>query len=200
MKPGRHQHAFSLLELLMVIILIIFLLALAVGGYGAMTQAAALTTGADLIRDALDEARQNAMTQNTTVEVRLYAANSGNGLPYPIAYNVLQLHWLKSDKTTPPAGHLLSLPVSVVIDGTPEHSPLVATDSLKPTPDPADTRLNEHTRAFRFLPDGTTDLDPGGKWFLTLRAASQANPARFPSNWACVEVDPATGRAQIYRP
>ena len=189
---------FSLLELLFAMALMAILLALAFGSYNSFAQATALTTGADLIDDALNEGRQSAMTQSCTVEVRIYALPSQPETPS--AYNALQLHWLKPDGTTPPVSSPVFLPVSIVIDATSAHSSLIGANPETTTPDATDPRLNSETRVFHFLPDGSTDLNPATKWFLTVRAATQSNPAHFPSNWACVQVDPITGRLQIYRP
>lgn len=192
------QRGFSLLELLMVMVLLVVLFAFGLSGYNGAVQASALTTSADMVSDAFNEARQGAMAQNTTVEVRIYAVPvPGHSSP---VYSVLQLHWLKADKTTPPAGRPWILPSSVVIDTMAEHSSLIAANKQIATPDPTDARLDAQTRVFHFLPDGSTDLDPTAKWFLTLRAASQSDPAHFPSNWVCVQVDPTTGRGQVYRP
>ena len=191
----RALKAFSLLELLLVLTLIAGLSAASVAAYFSMTQAAALGTGAETLNDLLGDARQDAVTQNTPVEVRLYDLAD----PTP-DYRAVQLHWLKADGTKPAAGNLLFLPTGVVIDSTAMHSSIIGSNPLTATPDPADSHFNSQTRVFHFFPDGSTDLPAGSSWFLTLRAATQSDPAHFPSNWASITVDPATGRAQIFRP
>ena len=190
--------SFSLLEMLLVLALIAAGIALATEGYSATVQATAVTTGAAMIRDALIEARTSAVAQNTTVEVRIYDLPSQPGAA-PV-YDALQLHWLRADGTTPPVTSPLLLPSWVVIDATPTHSPLIAANTNAPPTDASDPRLNGQTRVFHFLPDGSTDLNPATNWFMTLRAAAQSDPAHFPSNWACVQIDATTGRPQIYRP
>ena len=184
--------------MLLVLALIAGVVALAMEGYSTTVQASAVTTGVDMLRDALIEARADAVAQNTTVEVRIYDLPPQPGVA-PV-YNALQLHWLKDDKTTPPVTSPVLLPAWVVIDTTAAHSPLIAANTNNPPTDASDTRLNSQTRVFHFLPDGSTDLDPATRWFMTVRAATQSDPARFPSNWACVAVDATTGRPQIYRP
>jgi uncharacterized protein (TIGR02596 family) len=191
-------HSFSLLETLLVLALAAILVALAMEGYAATMQSTAVTTGADMLSDALTEGRTDAVAQNTTVEVRIYDLPPQPGAT-PV-YDALQLHWLKADGTTPPVASPLLLSAWVVIDATSAHSPLIAANPQIATPDGGDTRLNSNTRVFHFLPDGSTDLNPATNWFMTVRAASQSDPAHFPSNWACVQVDPTTGRPQIYRP
>jgi len=151
-----------------------------------------------MLSDALTEGRTDAVAQNTTVEVRIYDLPPQPGAA-PV-YDALQLHWLKADGTTPPVARPTLLSAWVVIDATAAHSPLIAANPQTATSDASDTRLNSGTRVFHFLPDGSTDLNPATNWFMTVRAATQSDPAHFPANWACVQVDPTTGRPQIYRP
>jgi uncharacterized protein (TIGR02596 family) len=184
--------------MLLVLALLAVVVVLAMEGYSATVQATAVTTGADMLGDALTEARASAVAQNTTVEVRIYDLPPQPGAA-PV-YDALQLHWLKADGTTPPVASPTLLPAWIVIDATPAHSSLIAANSQTATPDAGDTRLNSQTRVFHFLPDGSTDLNPAANWFMTVRAATQSDPAHFPSDWACIGVNATTGRPQIYRP
>jgi uncharacterized protein (TIGR02596 family) len=193
-RRSARPSGFTLLEILLATTAVMVLLCLAVAGYTRFIEATAIGGAAQMVSDALTEARQDAVTQNGTIEVRLYAAPAGNG------YDVLQLRWHDADGTTPPAAPAILLPTEAVIDATTVHSSLVTTNSQTPAPDATDPRLNALTRCFHFLPDCSTDLAATGQWTLTVRAASQSNPANFPANWACVEVDPVTGRTQVYRP
>jgi uncharacterized protein (TIGR02596 family) len=197
-KLSSSRRGLSLLEMIVVLALLAILFAMVTNGYSGFAQASAVTAGADGLRDALIEARADAISQNTPVEVRIYdLPPTPNATP---AYNALQLHWLKADKTTPPISHVVSLGPWAVIDSTATHSTLIGANSQTATPDATDPRLNSQTRVFHFLPDGSTDLAAGSSWFMAVRAATQSNPAQFPSNWACVAVDPTTGRPEIYRP
>jgi uncharacterized protein (TIGR02596 family) len=198
MNSKPRGHAFSLLELMTVVFVIALLGALGAHGFSAMAQSNAVTTGADLIRNVLEEARADAVTQNMTVEVRIYAMAPASG--GAAVYDAVQPHWLKANGTTPPAAALAMLSSWVVLDATSLHSPLIATNAQTPTPDASDRALNAQTKVFHFLADGSTDLDPAARWFVTVRPAGQSDPSRFPSNWACIAVDATTGRAQIYRP
>jgi len=182
----------------MVLAVSAIVLALAAEGCGRIVQASAVTTGADMISDLLTEGRLDAVAQNTEVEVRIYDLPPQPGAA-PV-YDALQLHWIKPNGTTPSVANPLLLSSWVVLDSTATHSPLIASNLQTPTPDVTDARLNASTRVFHFLPDGSTDLNPATNWFMTVRAASQADPVHFPSDWACVAVDAATGRTQIYRP
>jgi prepilin-type N-terminal cleavage/methylation domain-containing protein len=64
-RPARRS--FSLLEMLLVLALLAVLIVLAIEGYNGVVQAAAVTTGADMLSDAFTEARASAVAQNTPV-------------------------------------------------------------------------------------------------------------------------------------
>jgi uncharacterized protein (TIGR02596 family) len=197
-KRCAQNRGLSLFELLVVVAILATLIALATEGYFSTIAATAVTIGADRISDALTEARTSAIAQNTTVEVRFYSAPPpAGGAP---VYGALQLHWCKADLTTPPVAEPVLLPGWVVIDSTATHSPLIGANTVPMTLDATDPRMNSATRVFHFLPDGSTDLNPATNWFLTVRAATQSDPAHFPSNWACVGLNATTGRTEIYRP
>ena len=188
------RRAFTLLELLLAVALILAMGYLVVAGLSRLMEANALGTASQMVRDCLTDAREEAVAQNITVEVRLYAAANGNG------YQALQLHVRNTDGTASSLAPPVILPAAAVIDATPSHSSLVTTNSQTPAVDASDARLNAQTRCFHFLPTGMTDLTAPGPWQLTLRGAAYADPAHFPVNWACVTLDPVTGRAQVYRP
>ncbi len=190
--------AFSLLELLIVIAIGAILVAAALVGFSSMMQSTALSTAADHLQEALSEAQHVAVTQNLTVEVRFYAVPGPNGAT--ALYRVLQARALNTDGTITPVSALVTLPVAVTIDPTAARSPLLGGNSEAATADKSDALLNGQTRVFHFLPDGSTDLTATSNWFVTLRAATASDPAHFPANWACVSLDPTTGRVQIYRP
>lgn len=198
---GARLRGFSLLELLIVLAVVAALVAMVAQVYGSTAQSAAITAGAQLIGDTLSEARSAATAQNTPVEVRIYAVAQSGPPTTPFRnYNAIQLRWVKPDRSTPAMSPLVTLPTWVVIDATTAHSPLIAANTKTPPPDASDPNLNGDTRVFHFYTDGSTDLAPGANWFLTVRAATQSDPAHFPANWACVVIDPVTGRAQVYRP
>lgn len=183
---------------MVVMLIAAVVMALAFEGYTTMAQASAVTVGADMLCDAMNEARSSAVAQNMTVEVRIY--NVPPQIGATPAYDALQLHWIKPDGTMPAAALPVRLSSEVVIDATTTHSPLIASNTETLPIDPADPLLNNQARVFHYLPDGSTDLSPTTNWFLTVRPANQADPNHFPSNWACVAVDATTGRARIYRP
>jgi uncharacterized protein (TIGR02596 family) len=180
------------LELILAMTVAALLICLSVAGYTRFIEATAIDGAAQMVNDVLTEARQDAVTQNKTVEVRLYAASDGN------AYNALQLHWVESDGTMAAAAPAVILPQAAVIDATPGHLAVATTHPDAPAADPTDPRFNAQTLCFHFLPDGSTDLAAEG--MVTIRAATQSSAAKFPSNWACLQIDPLTGRTQVYRP
>ena len=194
---GGHRRGFTLLEIALVLVVIAVITGIGFESYTFSMQGAAISAGADDVNNAFSEARAAAMSQNTPVEVRFYDHALQSGAT-PV-YNAMQLRWYKPDKTTPAVSQVVTLSTWTVFDATSAHSSLIASTQA-PTPDATDLNLNADTRAFHFYPDGSTDLAAGTTWCLTVRAATQSDPAKFPTNWACVSVDPATGRAQVFRP
>lgn len=190
--------SFSLLEMIVVLAIMLGLSFLALQGCFAVVQASAITTGAQMLGDAMTEGRADAVAQNLTVEVRLYAVLPSSGST--ATYSALQLHWIKPDGTTPPVAAPLLLSSWVAMDATAQHSSLIGANTQTATPDASDPRLNSDTRVFHFLPDGSTDLNPSTNWFVTVRPANQTDTSHFPANWACVQVDASTGRVQLYHP
>ena len=198
MSRINSRRSFTLLELVVVMAVLTVLVALVFESYAGVIQSTAVATGAVMLRDALEQGRADAVTQNMPVEVRIYDAPPQEGATP--AYDTMQLHWLDSDGTTPALARAVILPTWVVIDPTAAYSPLVALNRQTVVPNGSDTRVNSGTRVFHFLPDGSTDLNPATNWFVTVRAASQSNPAQFPGDWACLRVDATTGKVAIYRP
>ena len=184
--------AFTLLELVVTLAMGLVLFYFAARAISGFIASSALNVGAQMINDSLAEARQDALTQNVPVEVRLYGTS-------PADYEAWQLRQSSTDGTTQALGPVITLPSGLAIDATTIHSTLVAATAA-PAPDPSDPRLNALTRCFHFLPGGATDLASSTQWTLTVRAAAQTDPAKFPANWACVTLDPVSGRAQVYRP
>ena len=195
--PTRAR-GFTLIEVILVLALTTILILLSLSYYTAFINSTAIATSADVVSDVFMDARSSATAQNTTVEVRIYNLPTSSG--GASTYGALQLRWLKPDGTTPPVMKPVFLPSSVAIDATAEHSPLIGGNTQTATPDTSDLLINSQTRAFHFLPDGSTDLNSSTNWFLTIRSATQSDPAHFPSNWACVRVDAVTGHVQTYRP
>jgi len=198
MKTDRFpQRGFSLLELLMVLAVVAILGAIGMMSLSSGSQAIDVTTGADLFRDALAEGRAEAMAQNSTVEVRLYARTPATG--GGAIYDAMQLHWIR-DGSTPPVAHVVTLPSGTALDTTAAHSTLIASNPQTATPDANDRLLNAQTKVFHFLANGSTDLSTNSQWFMTVRAANASDPAHFPANWACVSISALIGTVQVYRP
>lgn len=69
------------------------------------------------------------------------------------------------------------------------------------------TELTESTNqgdrpyvAFRFRPDGSTDLAESTSWTLTLVRHPAADPAMLSKNFIALQIDPVTGHVDSYRP
>ena len=190
MNRSRHPRGFTLVELLVVIVVMSILIALVVPAVTGPLSASSLSTGAGTLADDLKAARQDAVTRNRSVEVRFFAFDDAIRA-YEI--NRLEESGLRRSLTGLrrfPEGILASTETTLTQLGT-----LQATAPGDfPEPLPAGTRLT----AFRFRPDGGTDLDLSQKWFLTL--VHETRPGSPPPNFATIQIEPLTGAVRVHRP
>jgi uncharacterized protein (TIGR02596 family) len=194
--------AFSLIELLVVIGIAAALMGLAGTAFFNMAKSTRVTTAGNQVLDALAQARQRAVTQNSRVEVRFYKlpAQSGQGAD---AFRGLRAVRIGQDGKSTDLERVVRLPDTVIISEiTAQNTIFDATVEEKE--DLNSEQKNVPYRAITFLPNGQTDLnlDPGQKWFLTLydgQAAAQATD-NLPDNYAVVQIDAFTGNARVLRP
>jgi uncharacterized protein (TIGR02596 family) len=200
------KRAFTLLELLVVVAILIILAALTIPAMNSMGRASSLSNGTQAITGALELARQTAVTQNRPVEVRFYKLPEDGQPTGPLTdYRSLQLFLVDSESTNAVAKPVkLSAPVIITPD--------VATSSLmdetafpeQPAADGVNVPpggANYRYRSFRFKPDGGTDLPMNGKLFFTLAAKNDPIKANgLPANFATIQIEPLTGRTKVLRP
>jgi hypothetical protein len=68
---------------------------------------------------------------------------------------------------------------------------------------PRGVKRNYEYVFFRFLPDGSTNLSIGSKWFITVHALNdlpKATGGQPPPNFFTWMIDPVSGNTKIYRP
>jgi uncharacterized protein (TIGR02596 family) len=217
MKSPKRSSGFSLVEMLVVLAIIAVMAALVVPATTSMMSTSNLTTAGDQVSSMLALARQHAMARNRSVQVRWYQfadpSFSGETAGSPATGHYRAMQAFEADETGTATWVALTkmqrLPTGVIIDRG-GISSLLSTSFVQPpltTPviiPLAGTAYN--FCAFRFFPDGSTDIaqiNPTGPWYLALHnlnVAGTDNLATPPKNYVTLTIDPTDGIPVIYRP
>lgn len=202
-----HHHmpraAFTLTELLVVIVVLGMLLVVAAPSLFNGTDASRLTITGDLVLGKLTEAQQEAIASNSEVEVRFFERGEVGRLDDAPRLRALQLFAVgtgddaDSEGDFVPAEAVTGFDEGVVISNKPKISSLLEA-GFKGDARPSGDR--ERYLSFRFLPDGSTNLAAGNPWFLTLVSMETEEKEGVPPNFYTVQIDAATGRIRSFRP
>lgn len=210
-------NAFTLVEMLVVMAVVLVLLGLLVPATVSMLRGSQLTQGGDLLMAQLDAARQAALSRNRAVEVRLCRPTGGQYttiMPLYVTTTMSSTGIITKAYTA--VSKPATLPSAVIIDAGSILSTIlnpggITAQSAQST-DPRLGNLGTGYQyiAFQFKPDGSTDLinqtSPSATgttslWFLTVHnltdGDSLANP---PSNYYTIQVDAYNGHVRQFRP
>jgi uncharacterized protein (TIGR02596 family) len=210
MTFSRKNPAFSLVEILVVISIVVIIAGLVAPAFSTMLRSSQLTRSADAITAHLSSARQNALAANRTMEVRFYSLADPSIVANTKAVRGIQVFRIEDNGNANPDGGVQWLTGAMLMDAGPTLSPLLASARSKSWTDtsPVDPKTSLPGAGtdydafyFRFRPDGSTDLNPQEQWFVTLHAESDGdNRSTLPANFATIQVDPVNGSLKLYRP
>jgi uncharacterized protein (TIGR02596 family) len=202
----RPLRSFTLVELLAVISIMAIFAAFTLPSFISLVRDFNIGDGGSRTVDALNVARQAAMSRNQTVEVRFYC-DANNNNQYDSIVSLIPAGTTTNWLTKP-----TFLPTSVVFDTNSAFSPLITaafvTGASVPTPagtdnstsTPLSVRGNSYV-AFHFRADGSTDLGNATTWCLTVyNPASQPVGTLPANNYVTILLDPVAGRTRIYQP
>lgn len=208
---------FSLIELIVVIGIIAIIAVFAVPAASTVIRGSQLTQASQILTDQLNLARQQALTKNRSIEVRFYrfgdAEQPGEEADKPETgkFRAIQLYEVLETGTPVPLGKIQRLPNTVVLnDG--KLSTLINTEDTassqapkKPTESdpelPRGVKRHYEYSAFRFLPDGSTNLQPTKNWYTTLHGITDVVKDEVPPpNFFTLQIDPVSGTTKGYRP
>jgi len=219
--------AFTLIEMLVVVTIIVVLLAFTTPALMRTMQSSRLATAGDGLMGAISEAQQISFAQNIPVEMRFF--KFPEGLDTEDNYRAYQTFKItqKFDaagavtEQLVPVNNLIRLSDSVIIVPDITLSPILMSGGQ----DFEDTKEGGSTgysgvsgatyNALRFMPDGscrTVGAAIGGLAALTynnlpesfLTVTSESGQAitleNLPKNFYTIQIDPFTGKARNYRP
>jgi len=199
--------AFSLLELLVVMAIMGMLLTLVLPSLQFALKANAISGGGQLVADQLIFARQEAITKNGDIEIRLYKFKDPNDAGSGEVMRALQAFRIKENGNREPMSRLLRLPIGAVISTNAVLSGVLGqTNNSFQTPGPQDPNLagvgkNYSWLGFLFHADGTMNLPQDSSRtnnFLTI--VGSTDPAAVPANYYSIMIESRNGRIKVYRP
>jgi uncharacterized protein (TIGR02596 family) len=206
-----YRSGFTLIEMLCVLAVISILMTLAAPATSEMFTASRLTKSGDTVFNALSEAQFAATTRGIDVEVRFYEETNPSGGTPTTTIQRVQLFTPQSpdsltaqDTTTESseAQPWVSLSGIYLLDQgmvISEQAPLTSLITLATQ---NDNESPDKLKYWSFLirSDGTTNLSPAQKWFLTVLDARNSTSNRLPKNFITIQIDPVTARLRTFRP
>lgn len=221
-KSGGHG-GFTLIELLVVMSIIALLVTLVTPAASSILRGSAITQAADMVVGQLALARQTALTDNRAVEVRLYrfadplVPGESAATPGSAKFHAMQtFEMLESGTAFRALGKIQPLPGNTVIidSGVTLSSIIGKATSSSSTPSLTkgsalgvsipSVGLNYDSVAFRFLPDGSTNLPPqtvSQLWFLTLHGSVYGDQlSKPPANFATIQINTTNGKIRTFHP
>lgn len=202
-KINRVANAFTLVELMVVITIIVIVSAFATPAVTTILRGNKIARAGTTIAQELSRARQQALTHNRKTEVRFYKFTDPRTPAAENAYRGVQIFKTELDGTKIAIGNMKTLPEGVVMNETAGLSPLIANtlplSGTKPKIPHVDTAYT--AQVLEFLPDGSTALDPANKWFVTVHnEIDGASASTAPDNFYTVQIDPLLGTLRSHRP
>lgn len=204
-SPGLRSQdqatGFTLIELLVVLAIVGLLAVLAMSAVQPMSESYGITNASLMIRDTLGNAKQLAMSDNQSVEVRFCrSTEAGTALS---TYSWLQVCENQPDGTRKVASRPARLPTAICIASNSGLSSVMILPELTPaSSDPGLSTIGKQYayRKVTFLPSGATDLAPASIWFLTTVPQRSTAATILPRNYATIQIDPVNGLTVLYRP
>lgn len=210
------RRAFTLIELLITMAIMIVLLGLVAPSVAPLIRSSNLNKAASMITDELNKARQLALTQNKDVEVRFYKLPSKTS-PSDLQYRAFRCFAATTNNSTrSPLSPVRYLPEPIIFATDPDKSGNIVSTIL----DIGNTSRSGLTSgsesipsaasatyiSFLYRPTGGTSLAPvdtsTGNWYLTLYAENMPKTpdTGIPANYFTAQIDPVTGHVRTYRP
>lgn len=231
--PSSLRTAFTLVEMLVVVAIIGIIATFTIPAASKMIRGTDVTRAAQMVSDQFSQGRLTAVSRNKQIEIRFLKfadpEQPGEDVNNQSSWKIrgMQLMEVTASGFPVQLGPMQRLPgtmllhdgkYSSLIDSTNTEPGQKALEFKNPTaldppmPRVAVANARKYTyAAFRFLPDGSTNLAVKGKWYVTmLSAADKAKMAAAADgsstdpiktvNYFTVQIDPVSGASRTYRP
>ena len=199
----RHEQAFSLVELLVVLAILTIIMSMVVPAVTSLLSSTNLAQGGETVFDQIAVARQYASTRNITTEVRLIKINSVSNQ----GYSALQLWTSGTGGAMSPVGKMVYLPQAVAVsENTTALSRMLSFLTVSGSMAPGGAASNAPYVSFSIRPSGAVSPVITGtdrsNLYLTVVPARLAGAATIslPPNYATIQINPDTGNALLIRP
>jgi uncharacterized protein (TIGR02596 family) len=201
-RPCPSRGAFTLLELLLVMAIMVLIMSLVVPAVTSILKGNQITQGTQTVLDQLAMAKQFAVSKNRVVEVRFYQFVDPSAGGSASRFRAVQNYELQDDGSAVALDKMQKLPNGVILDSNATLSTLLAApkNGTGTLPGIAGTYK---VCTVRLRPDGSTDLGSSAQknWFATLHDDNKGdNLGSLPSNFAVIQIDPWTAQARVFRP
>ncbi len=219
--PRFSRSAFSLIELMVVLGVVGLLLAFAAPNLLSLISATSLSGEGQVLRNQLTYAQQIAISKSADVEVRFFKMPDFANARTDEAFRGFQLYQYNVNGELAPISTFFRIRTPVAIHERlstlldPGASGASARERRfgfsAPTQGMAEAPAGQGGRmqstqyvAFRFRPDGSTDLPfrtaSQDTWYITLVQGEGATQSASPANYLCLQVNPYNGQVSEFRP
>ena len=227
--PSKSRfRAFTLIEMLVVVTIVVLLLAFATPALTRTLQASRLSAAGESIMGSLAEAQQLALTTNVPVDIRFFSYQSGFD-PAPVfhSYQLFKITQSRQGsggsatvmESAVPVGNLINLPEGIIIPTDSTVSAALSSTGIADKKDNSDAGYSGVSgatyNAVRFMPDGTCrtvgnttngfaqltfQTLPNSYFTVTFDIGAAVTAANLPKNFYTIQIDPFTGKARNYKP
>ena len=207
----RRRSAFTLVELLVVVAVIALIAGLAVPAIEPMMKGSKLTTSADNVKFNLAAWRQQAIAENSPVEIRFIRYVDPTVPGQREAYRGYQAGRFRQKKSEngagdfvfDPIGNIQKLPEGIVFSSQEQLSSLLTNEKVRDGSHEfmVEGQDNLPFKSFSFRPDGSTELPKraGDAWYITIVQERDDEQSKSnPDNFVTLQVDAFNGSVRSY--